>query len=215
MAFVRNIDPIESMKIGRREDAIEIVGIIFTIEGSKINPQSPQFIYNFLKRFEKIEFPDPLYHPHNIRLLAARMVEDRTAQFMAAMTKFGAMHGPSQILPSTPPSPVMKREISEIRLREFADKTIIFSGNFFLMPSIKILEEKAPWIVKDEEEEDQRIINEQLKHQKMEKAMKAMLKAEVDSEKRKQEMRHEYEMQRQQILKNATFKIKPDWASLI
>ncbi len=43
------------------------------------------------------------------------------------------------------------------------------------MPSIKLLEEKAPWLIRDEEEEDQRIINEQLRHRDMEKAMMKIL----------------------------------------
>lgn len=210
MAFVRNIDPIESMKIGRRENAIEIIGILFTIEGSKVNPQNPEFIYNFLKRLEKMEFPDPLYHPHNIRLLKAEMVEDHTMDFVKAMAKAG-------MAPNIPtPNPrVMKREISETRLRGFAEKTVIFAGDFFLMPSIKLLEEKAPWLIKDEEQEDERIINESLRHKEMERAMMKMLEAEVDSEKRKQEMRHEYEIQRQEILKNATFKIKLPFSGIL
>jgi hypothetical protein len=215
MAFMRNIDPVESMKIGRRENAIEIIGVLFTIEGAKINPQNPEFIYNFLKRLERLEFPDPLYHPHNIRLLKAEMVEDHTADFMRAMSQYGAMHGKSQVLPPTPSPPIMKKEISETRLRGFAEKTVIFAGDFFLMPSIKSLEEKAPWLVKDEEQEDERIIGEQLRHRDMEKAMMKMLEDEVSSERRQQEMKHEYEKAKQEMLKRATFKINPDWASLI
>lgn len=211
MAFVRNIDPIESMKIGRRENAIEIIGILFTIEGSKVNPQNPEFIYNFLKRLEKMEFPDPLYHPHNIRLLKAEMVEDRSMDLIRAMSKYTG----SPNIPGTSYPPMMKREISEIRLRAFAEKTIIFSGSFFLMPSIKLLEERALWIVKDEEEEDQRIISEQLRHHDMEKAMMKMLEHEMDNEKIKHEARMEYEKQKQELIKNATFKIKPNWSGIL
>jgi len=203
MAFVRNIDPVESMKIGRRENAIEIIGVIFTIEGSKINPQNPEFIYNFLKRLEKLEFPDPLYYPHNIRLLKSEMVEDHTLDFIQAMSKYGMAPN----IP-TPSPPVMKKEISETRLRDFAEKTIIFAGDFFLMPSIKLLEEKAPWLIRDEEQEDERILTENLRHREMERAMMKMLEAEVDSEKQRQERKHEYEMVKQEILKNSTFKIK-------
>lgn len=158
MAFTRHIDPVESMKIGRRENAIEIIGVIFTIEGSKINSQSPEFIYNFLKRLERMEFPDPLYHPHNIRLLWGRMVEDHTAAFINQMSQYGAMHGKPLLVSS--PRPVMRKEISEMRLKDFAEKTIIFSGSFFLMPSMELLKEKAPWLIKDEELEDERILGE-------------------------------------------------------
>jgi len=209
MAFVRNIDPIESMKIGRRENAIEIIGVLFTIEGAKVNPQNPEFIYNFLKRLARLEFPDPLYHPHNIRLLKSIMVEDHTLDFIQAMSKYGMAPN----IP-TPSPPVMKKEISETRLRGFAEKTIIFAGDFFLMPSIKLLEEKAPWLIRDEEQEDERILTENLRHREMERAMMKMLEAEVDSEKQRQERKHEYEMVKQEILKNSTFKIK-DFKSIL
>jgi hypothetical protein len=215
MVFIRNIDPVESMKIGRRENAIEIIGVIFTIEGSKINSSNSEFIYNFLKRLENLEFPDPLYHPHSIRLLKSSMVEDHTSNFIrATMSQYGAMHR-SQKIPSTSP-PVMKREISEIRLGEFAGKTIIFMGNFLLIPSIKQLEEKAPWLVRDEEQEEERILNQRLREIEMAKSMKGMLEKEADSERQKQEMKYEYERARLEIIKNATFNIKlPHFKGLI
>jgi hypothetical protein len=210
MAFTRHIDPVESMKIGRRENSIEIIGVIFTIEGSKINPQNPEFIYNFLKRLENLEFPDPLYQPHNIRLLKSEMIEDHILDSIRSMSQYGMAPN----IP-TPSPPVMKKEISEIRLREFAEKTIIFMGSFLLMPSVKQLREKAPWLIEDEKQEEEGIINEQLRHQAMEKAMMKMLNDEVESQREMQAKKHEAEMIRQEIIKNATFKVKPRWSGLL
>jgi hypothetical protein len=83
------------------------------------------------------------------------------------------------------------------------------------MPSIKSIEEKAPWLIEDENQENERIINEQLKHQEMEQAMIKMLNDEVESAKEIQAKKHEAEMIRQEIIKNATFKIKSKWSGLL
>ncbi len=209
MSFIRNIDPVESMKIGRRESSIEIVGVTFTIDESKMAPQTPEFIYNFLKRFEKIEFPDPLFYPHNIRLVKIIEVEDHTID---QLIQYSKMMGAPQLSSGAILNKMTKKE--EIRLRDFAGKTIIFSGQFLLMPSIESIQEKAPWLIKDEEKEDERIINEQLMRMKRDEAMMKMFHEEVQSKKRIEEAKYQAEKVRHEIIKNSTFKLK-DFKSIL
>jgi len=44
MAFTRNMDPKDSMEIGRKKDAIEITEIVFSIRGCPIELKYPNEI---------------------------------------------------------------------------------------------------------------------------------------------------------------------------
>lgn len=216
MAFIRNIDPVESMKIGRRENSVEVVGVQFSIDGSPVKLRTPELIFNFLKRIEKMEFPDDLYRPHDIIFLKKEIVEDIMDSFVKMMAANVPQINPQAILGKINTPPKMKTEIKEIRLKFFYGKTIIFAGQFVLIPLEKDIKEKAPWLIEDERLEEERRINESLRHAEMERAMMKMLSEEADSEKRKQEMRYEYEIAKQEILKRATFNIKPkDFTALV
>jgi hypothetical protein len=216
MAFTRHIDPIESMKIGRRENSFEVVGVQFSIDGSPVQLKTPELIFNFLKRIERIEFPDNLYRPHNIILLKKEEVEDTMDAFIQAMKANTSPVNPQAILSKINAPPKMKTEIKETRLKFFYGKTIIFAGQFILIPSEKEIEEKAPWLIEDERLEEERIINESLRHREMEISMIRMLKNEADSEAEKQRLKFEYEKTKQEIIKRSIFNIKPrDFTALV
>jgi hypothetical protein len=212
MAFTRHIDPVESMKIGRRENSVEVVGVQFSIDDSPVRLKTPELIFNFLKRIERIEFPDGLYRPHDIILLKKEEVEDTIDAFIQAMKASTSPVNPQAILNRIPK---MKTEIKEIRLKILYEKTIIFAGQFILIPSEKDIKEKAPWLVEDEIREDERILNRRLGEIEMAKSMIKMLNDEAKSTREIQTKKHEAEMARQEFLKRATFKIKPNWSGIL
>lgn len=215
MAFIRHIDPVESMKIGRRDDSIEVIGAQFSIDRSLVRLQTPELIFNFLKKIEKIEFPDDLYRPHNIILITKVEIEDHMDDLIRAMAKAKA------VCPGINPQAILtnfqkiRTEIREIRLRYFYGKTIIFSKQFILIPLEKDLQEKATWLIEDEQIEAERIINEKINEERRVKYMKKMMENEIFSESKRREIEIEGRKAMAKMIANSTFKIKTNFNGLV
>lgn len=216
MAFTRHIDPKDSMQIGRKQDSIEIIGVQFSIDGSPVRLKHPELIFDFLKKLERIEFPDNLYRPHNIILFTKVEIEDHMDALIRSMSKAGVIPqiNPQAILNKINTPPRMKTEIREIRLRSFYGKTIIFSGNFILIPIEKDIQEKAPWLIEDERLEAERIINEKINTEKRIKQMAEMMDHEIFSESKRREIELEGRKAMAKMIQNATFKIKTNFSGI-
>jgi hypothetical protein len=217
MAFIRHIDPKDSMQIGRKQDSTEIIGAQFSIDGSSVRLKTPELIFDFLKKLERIEFPDNLYRPHNIILFTKVEIEDRIDDLIRSMSKAGMIPqiNPQAILNKINTPPRMRTEIREIRLRSFYGKTIFFSGSFILIPIEKDIQEKAPWLIEDELLEAERIINEKINTERRTKQMAEMMEHEIFSESKRREIELEGKRIMSEILKNSTFLLPRDLKGII
>jgi len=192
MAFTRNMDPKDSMEIGRKKDAIEIKEIVFSIRGCPIELKYPNEIIEFLKKFQDLDFPkDLIFAPHNIVLKKEEIVEDYSMDLARAL----AAQKNGYVPPYRDPV-ATKKVFKEIRLYEYAGKTILYCGNFFEMPSIaKIIEKRINYLTEDEErylkrkeEEEEKKFKEMsamLDLFKMKQAMK-IKEAEMEEEMKKE-----------------------------
>lgn len=147
MAFTRNMDPKDSMEIGRKKDAIEIKEIVFSISGCPIELKYPEEIIEFLKKFQDLDFPkDLIFAPHNIVLKKEEIVEDYSVDIARALAVQKNIDVPPFHEGKT------KKVLKEIRLYEYAGKTILYCGKFFEMPSIaKMIEKRINYLAEDEE----------------------------------------------------------------
>jgi len=147
MAFTRNMDPKDSMEIGRKKDAIEIKEIVFSISGCPIELKYPEEIIEFLKKFQDLDFPkDLIFAPHNIVLKKEEIVEDYSMDLARAL----AAQKNGYVPPYRDPA-ATKKVFKEIRLYEYAGKTILYCGKFFEIPSIAKITEKINYLAQDEE----------------------------------------------------------------
>ena len=193
MAFTRNMDPKDSMEIGRKKDAIEIKEIVFSISGCPIELKYPNEIIEFLKKFQDLDFPkDLIFAPHNIVLKKEEIVEDYYYSMDIARALAAQQNGyvsPYRDLVKT------KKIFKEIRLYEYAGKTILYCGKFFEIPSIAKITEKINYLAQDEErhlkikkeEEDKKFkeMSAMLDLFKMKQAMK-IKEAEMEEEMKKE-----------------------------
>ena len=194
MTFIRNMDPRDSMEIGRKKDAIEIKEIVFSISGCPIELKYPNEIIEFLKKFQDLDFPkDLIFAPHDIVLKKEEIVEDYYYSMDIARALAAQQNGyvsPYRDLVKT------KKIFKEIRLYEYAGKTILYCGKFFEMPSIaKIIEKRINYLTEDEErylkrkeEEEEKKFKEMsamLDLFKMKQAMK-IKEAEMEEEMKKE-----------------------------
>ena len=146
MAFTRNMDPKDSMEIGRKKDAIEIKEIVFSISGCPIELKYPEEIIEFLKKFQDLDFPkDLIFAPHNIVLKKEEIVEDYSVDIARALAAQQNIYVPPFHEGKT------KKVLKEIRLYEYAGKTILYCGKFFEIPSIAKITEKINYLAQDEE----------------------------------------------------------------
>ena len=146
MAFTRNMDPKDSMEIGRKKDAIEIKEIVFSISGCPIELKYPEEIIEFLKKFQDLDFPkDLIFAPHNIVLKKEEIVEDYSVDIARALAVQKNIDVPPFHEGKT------KKVLKEIRLYEYAGKTILYCGKFFEIPSIAKITEKINYLAQDEE----------------------------------------------------------------
>ena len=191
MAFTRNMDPKDSMEIGRKKDAIEIKEVVFSISGCPIELKYPEEIIEFLKKFQDLDFPkDLIFAPHNIVLKKEEIIEDYSMDLARALAaqKNGYVP-PYRDLVAT------KKVFKEIRLYEYAGKTILYCGKFFEIPSIAKITEKINYLAQDEErhlkikkeEEDKKFkeMSAMLDLFKMKQAMK-IKEAEMEEEMKKE-----------------------------
>ena len=147
MAFTRNMDPKDSMEIGRKKDAIEIKEVVFSISGCPIELKYPEEIIEFLKKFQDLDFPkDLIFAPHNIVLKKEEIVEDYSMDLARAL----AAQKNGYVPPYRDPV-ATKKVFKEIRLYEYAGKTILYCGKFFEIPSIAKITEKINYLAQDEE----------------------------------------------------------------
>ncbi len=193
MAFTRNMDPKDSMEIGRKKDAIEIKEIVFSIRGCPIELKYPNEIIEFLKKFQDLDFPkDLIFAPHDIVLKKEEIVEDYSYSMDIARALAAQQNGyvsPYRDLVKT------KKIFKEIRLYEYAGKTILYCGKFFEIPSIAKITEKINYLAQDEErhlkikkeEEDKKFkeMSAMLDLFKMKQAMK-IKEAEMEEEMKKE-----------------------------
>lgn len=190
MAFTRNMDPKDSMEIGRKKDAIEIKEIVFSISGCPIELKYPEEIIEFLKKFQDLDFPkDLIFAPHNIVLKKEEIVEDYLVDIARALAVQKNIDVPPFHEGKT------KKVLEEIRLYEYAGKTILYCGKFFEIPSIAKITEKINYLAQDEErhlkikkeEEDKKFkeMSAMLDLFKMKQAMK-IKEAEMEEEMKKE-----------------------------
>jgi len=191
MAFTRNMDPKDSMEIGRKKDAIEIKEIVFSISGCPIELKYPEEIIEFLKKFQDLDFPkDLIFAPHNIVLKKEEIIEDYSMDLARAL----AAQKNGYVPPYRDPV-ATKKVFKEIRLYEYAGKTILYCGKFFEIPSIAKITEKINYLAQDEErhlkikkeEEDKKFkeMSAMLDLFKMKQAMK-IKEAEMEEEMKKE-----------------------------
>ena len=204
MTFIRNMDPRDSMEIGRKKDAIEIKEISFTLSGCHVELKNPQEIIEFLKKFQNLDFPkDLVFAPHNIVLKKEEIVDDYSMDLARAL----AAQKSGFIPPYKEPIP-KKIILKEIRLYEYDGKTILYCGKFFEIPSIAQIVEKINYLKDDEERYLKKKEEDEEKRYKEMSAMMDIYKKKQAMKERELEIEKQFQEETKKLLEKRPFIMK-------
>jgi hypothetical protein len=169
MNFQRGNDPLDSMELGRKKDAIPIVSVNIYTNGQKAVMDDPYVIEKFLERFSKFEIPnDPVFGPQRITFGCNEKYMDYSSTIVSALGR--------SLMPHYPDGEERER-IAERSIFECGGKTAIINDKMFQIPSLKdlkengfehlqIIEENNQEKLKEKERIDCELMNAQLVHAK-------------------------------------------------
>jgi hypothetical protein len=182
MNFERHLDPKESMEIGRKKDAIEIEHVEFDLgRRGKIILTEEKEVIEFLERFRTFDLPtDLIFRPHRILLSNGSEDERDIAKLMAQMSPTPHI---SQIgvQKAVLAKPVARKAYINIRIGEYAGKTILVGKKMILIPTIEEIFAKMPWLEEDEREFFGQKEREKIQQEEFTKIMIAQMEADRNS----------------------------------
>ncbi len=146
MDFERTGDPLGTMEVGLKANAINIQGIVYVMHGQTHTMQDPNVVRTFLERFEKLDIP------------------------------CDSVFGPTIICINVPPSEENRgRETGVLGIDKFAGKSLKYGGKYYIVPAPQQICEAGfeHLFVNEEVDRKKREANSEAKQAEIE-SMKAM-----------------------------------------